>query len=38
MDKFHTEPKGWEDLFEYKNFIEVESKINKLVSEFTKEK
>ena len=37
LDKFHVEPKDWLDLFEYTNYIEVDGKINKIISDSSKE-
>lgn len=38
LDKFHTEPNSWGELFEYSDYIEIDSKINKIISDFkTKE-
>lgn len=36
IDKFHVEPRSWEELMEFGNFIEVENKIQKLVSDTMK--
>lgn len=33
LDKFHTEPKEWKDLFEYLEYSSTEGEINKAVLE-----
>ena len=37
IDKMHTEPKTWGELFEFLNYLETEVKINKVIASFTKE-
>ena len=34
LEKFHCEPKTWGELFECLDFVEIESKINKIISDF----
>lgn len=37
LNKFHCEPKSWQDLLEFGNFIDVENKIHKLIADSTKQ-
>ena len=36
LDKFHVEPKSWNELMEFGNFTEVEAKVHRLVSDTMK--
>lgn len=33
MDKFHVEPGSWQELMEFSSFINVENKVQKLISD-----
>jgi hypothetical protein len=37
LSKFHVEPDSWEALFEFTNYTETEGKVEKEISDYTKE-
>ena len=37
LDKFHTEPKTWEELMEFTDYLNTDSSINKLIADTVKQ-
>lgn len=37
VDRLHVEPSSWEDLFEFLNYTEADSKIQRVMSDFIKD-
>ena len=37
LDKFHVEPKSWQDLMEFPIYIDTDSAVNKLIVDSTKQ-
>lgn len=37
LDKFHVEPKTWQELMEFTNYIDADSAVAQLIAETTKQ-